>query len=114
MVDTLQQKYNLSVVVEVCNETMSLALAVKLVGGASRKEKMWADAAGEGNDRFSFLTARGSRKTDEEYAEKQVEQSYALKQAEEAGSWAAALKKAIAIGNAKEIELDIENPDLLS
>jgi len=48
---TAQGRYNLAITVNVLSETMTLAEAVKRVGGAGRMEKMWRSIAAPKKDR---------------------------------------------------------------
>lgn len=105
-VQTAQTQYNLSVQVTVLGETMPLLQAVKLVGGAGRAEKMWRDTVkGKKNDRYSYGNT-DQRSKDAEYAVRSVSVDEAMKHAQHAARIASALREAIQVGNATEIELD--------
>jgi len=104
--EALQQKYNENHKVDVIGEQMTLALAVKLVGGAGRIEKMWRVAAkGGSKDRFSYNDARKERNKENEYASATVTLSEARTEANKAARFASALRAAISIGNGHEINL---------
>lgn len=104
LIETLQQKYNQMVSVEVDGCPMNLSLAVKLVGGAGRREKMWRDAAAPKKDRYSYANERMSRSKDTEYASRTISTDAAVNMAQKAGKYAASLRSAIAKGNTTEFE----------
>jgi len=109
-----QATYNLAVQVEVLGSTMSLHEAVKLVGGAGRAEKMWRDVV-KGNASKSNRYSYGSetRSKDQEYAKRSISVSDALGHAKLASKTAGALRQAIQVGNATEVELEGLDPALL-
>ena len=101
-----QANYNLSVQVQVGGETMSLHEAVKLVGGAGRAEKMWRDVVkgNKANSRYNY--GDNSRSKDQEYAKRSISVADALGHAKVAARTAAALRQAIQVGNATELDLE--------
>src|SRR5208283_3352957 len=102
---TAQTQYNLNVQVNVMGKEMPLLQAVKLVGGAGRAEKMWRDTVkGKKNDRYGFQADQ--RQKDTEYAVLSVAQDEALKHAQQASRIASALREAIQVGNATEVEVE--------
>lgn len=102
---TAQQRYNLAVGVEVLGEKMTLSQAIKLVGGAGRAEKMWRSCAkGTGTDRYSYRN--NTRSKDEEQAKRQVSVEDAMLYARKAAKFASALRMAIQVGNATEVEIE--------
>lgn len=102
---TAQTQYNLNVTVNVMGKEMPLLQAVKLVGGAGRAEKMWRDAVkGKKQDRYGFQ--QDQRQKDVEYAVLSVEPAEALKHAQQASRIASALREAIQVGNATEVEVE--------
>jgi hypothetical protein len=98
---TLQLYYNLACMVEVQGSEMTLAEAVKRVGGAGRMEKMWRSAAVPKRDRYSSEKAI-SRSREEEYAKPTVNVGEALYNATAAGRWASSLREAIQVGNSTQ------------
>lgn len=77
--ENLQQRYNQKVEVDVLSKKMTLGLAVKMIGGAGRREKMWRLAATDtGRDRYSYRDM--TRKADDIQATRQVTVEEAMKQ----------------------------------
>ena len=110
--ENLQQRYNQKVEVDVLGKKMTLALAVKMIGGAGRREKMWRLAATDtGHERYSSYRDM-TRKADDIQAKRQITVEEAMKQADEAARFAGALRAAVATGNAKQVELDHTESDL--
>ncbi len=108
-----QANYNLAVQVNVGSETMSLHEAVKLVGGAGRAEKMWRDVVkGKTANPYSRFS-EGTRSKDQEYAKRSVSVNEALGHAKLASKTAAALRQAIQVGNATELDLEGLDASLL-
>lgn len=104
---TAQAEYNLQVMVTVNGEGMSLSEAVKRVGGAGRMEKMWRSVAkNTGRDRFDRYER--TRKNDEVRATRTVSVSDAINLAREAAKFASALREAIQVGNATEIDMKLD------
>jgi hypothetical protein len=115
-----QMRYNLSVKVEVMGQgnyptdkvRMSLAKAIKLVGGAGRVEKMWRSATGPKKDRY------GGYRDDDEMdptrirAVATIKSSDAISQASRAGKAAGSLRAAIATANAELVEIEDLSPAL--
>jgi hypothetical protein len=102
-----QTRYNLAVNVSVLGETMSLLEAVKLIGGAGRSEKMWKDVV-KGNKSRHHMYTEQTRSKDQEYAVRSVSINDAVGFAQQATKIAGALREAIQVGNATEIELDLD------
>jgi hypothetical protein len=106
MLQAIQQYFNQRTNVEVQGNKIPLALAIKLIGGAGRVEKMWREAAGGGKkERFNYSDDTKVRTKDQIRAEAQVTPIEALKRADKAARWASALREAIANGNAQSLEL---------
>lgn len=105
MLQAAQARYNLAVSVRVLGEPMTLCQAVKLAGGAGRFEKLWRDATqdSKGSSRY-FLGPEKSRSRDNEYARRQVSIQDAIAESGRASEWANALRAAIAVGNATEVD----------
>lgn len=99
--------YNLSVDVNVLGEKMTLLEAVKLVGGAGRSEKMWKDVV-KGNRTRHHMYTEQTRSKDQEYAVRSVGMNDAVGFAQQATKIAGSLREAIQVGNATEIELDLD------
>jgi hypothetical protein len=104
IVEEAQQKFNQIVTVSVQNETMTLARAVKLVGGAARREKLWKEVIVPKN-RYGLLEpVMLTRNKDSEYAIPTISKEEALLQSHDASIFASSLRNAIAKGNNAEIE----------
>lgn len=108
-----QAQCNLAVSVEVLGDTMTLHEAVKLVGGAGRIAKMWKDAAKKGAQSH-YGYGEPSRDKDHEYARRTVSVRECLEHSTEASRWASALRQAVQLGNAAEIEIEDLDADLFS
>lgn len=106
-----QATYNLAVVVEVLGRTMTLHEAVKRVGGAGRAEKLWREVADEEHG-YGYYSNVRARSTDQEYAERVIPVNECLDRADEAAQLANALREAIAMGNAQELEIAGLEPSL--
>lgn len=102
-----QCQYNLAVNVNVLGEDMSLLEAVKLVGGAGRSEKMWKDVV-KGNRTRHHGYGEQTRSKDQEYAVRSVSINDAVGFAQQSTKIAGALREAIQVGNATEVELDLD------
>lgn len=102
----IQQLFNQATKVEVQGETMTLALCVKLVGGAGRRAKMWRDAGPGKPDRYAYRDDRMQRSKDTDYARRLIEVDDCVLFSVEASKYASALRNAIAMGNSKEIECE--------
>jgi hypothetical protein len=101
---TCQARFNIQVKVKVLNEEMTLAEAVKLVGGAGRMEKMWkSHATNTGTDRYS--RSEMARSKDSDYAKRSISVKDCLKRATEAAKFAGAVRAAIAEGNSTKVSL---------
>ena len=106
---TFQAAYNLRVTVKVEGHTMTLSQAVKLVGGAGRIEKMWRSVAAPAKDIYS---RRDTRDATSIVSQKTISTGEAAALAKAAARWASALREAIQVGNATELELDELDPAL--
>ncbi len=115
LVEAAQQDYNAQVKFDIVYPNdkevteVTLALAIKLVGGAGRMTKMWTDATNDdGSDRYS--TRRDTtRNKDEEFANRTIKEEECLEFAKETGKYAAELRQGISIANTTEIEIDIDS-----
>lgn len=107
-----QQFYNQQVRVKAGGETMTLARAIKMVGGAGRLEKMWRSAAKDsGRDRYSYREM--TRKSDEIVAKRMVSIDDSIKLATNAAQFASELRSAISEANATKVNIEI-SPDLIA
>jgi hypothetical protein len=104
-----QMRYNLMVKVKVLDETLTLAEAIKLVGGAGRIEKMWG-SVNPARSRSAYMPELGlTRDPSQERAEPTLSVKEGTKLAEQARKRASAFRAAINSGNGQEVE--IENLD---
>jgi hypothetical protein len=103
---TLQAQYNLDVTVQVQGQPMTLSEAVKLVGGAGRAEKMWRSVAAPKQDRYGG--DRDTRDAGVVVAQKVISTEEAAGHAKAAARWASALREAIQVGNATEMEFPVD------
>ena len=109
-IQTAQMRYNLQVKVKVLDEEMTLAEAVKMVGGAGRAEKMWKSHA-INTGRESYSRIESSRPKDSEFAKRSVSVKECLKNANESAKFAGALRAAIAEGNSTKVDVASINLD---
>lgn len=105
-VQEIQQLFNQVTKVEVQGETITLALCVKLVGGAGRRAKMWRDAGPGKQDRYSYRDESRERNKDTDYAKRLVTVDDCVLNSIEAAKYASALRNAIARGNSTDIECE--------
>lgn len=103
---TGQAHYNLKVRVKVLDTTMTLSEAVKLVGGAGRAEKMWRSVAAPKKDRYGY--DRDERTEGTIVAQRTMTPDEAGDLAKQAARWASALREAIQVGNATDVEIELE------
>lgn len=110
MLQAIQQMFNQGTMVNTIDGEIPLALAIRLIGGAGRVEKMWREAAGGGKkDRYAYNDDRKTRNKDEIRAEMQVSVEEALKKADKAARRASSLREAIADGNAQSMKIDSDD-----
>ena len=100
----VQARYNLHVAVTVHGTRMSLAEAVKRLGGMSRVEKMWRSATGTKVDRYSYQSDERSK--DVLIARTTITTAEAMKLAQTAAKATGEFRAAIATGNATEFEAE--------
>jgi len=106
-----QAQYNGTVTVVVLGHSVPLSYAVKAVGGAGRMEKMWRSAAkGPQKDRWERTSL--TRNVDEIRALPTIDPSTATGMAKKAARYASALREAIQVGNATEIDIPELEPAL--
>lgn len=101
----LQQEYNRNVTLTIGGESMRLSLAVKLIGGAGRTEKMWSSTlTGAKTDRYSYQQERiHERSKDVERAKPQLSQKQCLEYASTATQYTSNLRAAIALANTTQM-----------
>ncbi len=105
-IQEVQAKYNLAIQVNVRGAPMSLALAVKLLGGAGRTARLWKAAMeSQASERYGDT---GVRATDKIYAVKTVSTDVAMAKIQSSAEYVGALKAAIAEGNAVPMDLEID------
>ncbi len=104
----VQAHYNLTVMVSILGQKMSLCEAVKRVGGAGRVEGMWRAAAGGKKERYGYGNDN-ERDPSKERAHAQMTMTEITKEAQTASKFAGALRSAIATANTQEVE--VENLD---
>ena len=112
---TEQMRYNLEVNIRVNGNSMTLAEAIKKIGGVGRVEKAWKAASKPiVKGRYGGVESKvlSSKNADTEYAERVVSFEEALAKAEAAGREAATLREAIAVGNGREVDSGL-SPELL-
>lgn len=103
----VQARYNLLVDVKVYDTEMTLSEAVKLTGGVGRMEAMWRSVASPKKDRYS-IRDEDTRDATAVVAVKTVTQEDATWYAKEAGRYASAIREAIQVGNATELDLETD------
>ena len=106
-----QMRYNLAIQVEVNGEKMSLAEAIKRVGGAGRIEKMWKGAIAEPTKR-GYMEDIDERDTTKIRAVRTIPAAEAMKLATTSGKKSGSLRAAISVANGKEVELEGLDPAL--
>jgi hypothetical protein len=102
--EEIQQLYNHTVMCSVQGKETTLALCVKLVGGAGRREKMWRESAVGKKDRYSYRDEARERDTTKEYAKRTMSVKDCSDQSQAAAKYASAIRNAIARGNSTEVE----------
>lgn len=104
--EEIQQLYNSVVKCPVQGKQVTLAICVKLVGGAGRREKMWREAAVGKQDRFSYREDKRERSKDTEYATRTLSAKDCSERAKTAMSYASAIRNAISRGNSVDVECE--------
>lgn len=100
-----QMRYNLLVTVEVGGEKITLAEAIKRVGGTGRIEKMWKGAIGE-KTRNAYMDDGDTRDPNQVRAVRTIASDEAMNLARLAGKKAAAFRAAIATANGREVVIE--------
>ena len=110
---TVQSAYNLQVRVRVQGTEMTLCNAIKLMGGATRAENLWKVASGTKKVRGSYeMPMPMTRDANQTLAYATVTPQVLLTRVTKASAYAAALRSAIAQGNATEMDMELD-PTLL-
>lgn len=114
---TAQSAYNHAVMVDavvpgegvsnIITRRMPLAEAIRRVGAAGRMEKMWRSVAVNRTDRYSYRD-EGVRDKDSVYATKTTSPGRATEFALAFSRYAGRLREAIQLGNATELEMDVD------
>ena len=105
-VQEIQQLFNQATKVDVQGKEITLALAVKLVGGAGRRAKMWRDSGPGKPDRYSYRDSERERSKDTDYAKRLVNVDDCVLHSMEASKYASALRNALSRGNSTDIECE--------
>lgn len=99
----LQDAFNINVKVAPLGTTMSLAEAIKAIGGLSRVQALWQAASKEEENYFG----ESSRQKDTEYQFLTVSKEDAAAKAKEFSKLVAAFREAIQKGNAQELTFTV-------
>lgn len=113
MIATLQgaqTRYNLAVRVSIGGTEHTLLDCVKRIGGFGRIEKMWRGAAALKEDRYSYGDL--TRQAGTVVAERTITVDDAATKAQSVAALLGEYREAIAVGNAREIELEDLDPAL--
>jgi hypothetical protein len=113
-----QVRYNLSIELAALNESMSLAEAVKRLGGVARAEKMWRaaltrDTVSPRKRYFSLDAGERTRRADEERAVRSLGTMEVMDRAARAAAFTGALRAGIAEANGRRLEIEGVEPALL-
>jgi hypothetical protein len=100
-----QMRYNLAVQVEATGEKMSLAEAIKRIGGVGRVEKMWKSTVSE-KKQSSYMDDVDTRDPSQIRAIRTITAAEAVKLAIQTGKKAGSLRAAIAVANGREVEVE--------
>lgn len=106
----MQAQYNMFVRIEIDNEHPTLLYAVKLIGSLGRAEKQWRQTATGKEDRYGYNCDK-QRNNDTVYAMQTISAKDAAELAKQAGRRAAKFREAIAVGNGKEMSIEVD-PEL--
>lgn len=104
-----QMRYNLAVNVSVLGEPMTLAEAIKRVGGPARAEKMWRSATSK---KESSYFNEDERDPNKERSVSVLSPKETISLAQGAAKQAGAFRAAIALGNAEVVEIEDLSPAL--
>ena len=108
-----QMRYNLKVPVDANGEKMTLAEAIKRIGGLGRIEKMWKGAIGD-NTRRGGLYDEDTLDLDPSKvrAARTITSGEAVRQTTTSGKKSGKLRAAIAVANGTEVEVESLDPAL--
>ncbi len=106
---TAQMTYNLQVKVSLNGQPLTLAEAIKRVGGMGRLQKLWKSALGEKADR---LYIPESRDPSQEHMVSTISAKEAMAHALAASRKHSALQAAIGVANATEVDIQNLDPKL--
>ena len=106
---TAQMKYNLEISLDEpgASEPLSLAAGIKVIGGLARAEKMYRSAAAPKEDRYGSYN-EDVRDAGQERAKPTITVQEAVTLAVAVSKTVGALRAAIAVANATELELDLD------
>lgn len=110
--EVAQMQYNLAVHVDVDGKKITLAEAVKLIGGEARAEKMWRTASGPVPERYGYQNS-DERDPTKLIAKSTITAKEATSLASSSAKRAGAYRAAIAVGNAREVEIEGLDTSLL-
>lgn len=102
---TAQAMYNLSVKVTFDGGNASLLHVIKYIGGLGRVEKMWRTSI---NSKDDFYHRDSERTAGTVYATMQLAPQQVMEATRDAARKASDAREAIAIGNACEMEIDVD------
>jgi hypothetical protein len=107
MLQTVQMQYNLMVKVMIPGMATEqpLAMAIKLVGGVARSEKMWRSAAAPKEERYGYGD-NDTRDPNQIRATATVAMKDLVGLATASAKQSAALRQAIAVANATEVTVE--------
>lgn len=109
---TVQMRYNLAVEVAVGDEAITLAEAVKQIGGAGRVAAIWKNALERQTSPATTLGLYGRsnrmREKDTLVAQPTLSRDVYVEMSRDAARYAAMLRNAIAEGNATVVEMEVE------
>lgn len=116
LLQVAQDMYNLAINIEVRLPSGTPALMTLSEGGAGRAEKMWRSAANPSKDRYSSYSVDDVRKADEIRSKPSMSVKDMLDEAEKHARYASALRSALALANAKEVEIQLSGlePSMLA
>lgn len=110
VLQTAQMRYNLAVPVTVDGKPMSLAEAIKRVGGMGRLQKMWKSAIKEKDT--SYMPDSRTIGDGTEYMVATIEPKAAMGRALQAGRKHSGLQAVIGMANSTSIEIENLDPAL--
>lgn len=103
----LQERFNQETKVALDGQCISLALAIKLIGGAERLKNVWRGVSNDSRSDY-FGRRDRTRNKEQEYAAKQVDTAVAMEKTAQAAKLARNLRAAVAKGNAQSLWIGSE------